>query len=631
VNNTAGQKWWSSTYQWSDNAPDTFTNAQVAGTGNGGVGGVEGDHHDGALFFAGHGLPKYSVFVSGHWDGPATNATNAEVIAEVETLLNYPSTHFFAQCIAVNTFENDIIKTSPRTYGGHSHFLSTNGLSYYGGTINYTANMIAHYPVAQSIGRWGPSLTGAQTSYGYMPGSTAWGGDSTAVHIWTTNWVTPAPTPIVTPAGNTPNMYMSNWAWGNSAFGKISYLCTHQCNTSTYPFTSNTSGVGGRYFYNCLFESPAVSLNVPEMTLTLAGPDGKEVGENITYTVTYQNLSGIAYNATLSLPDPANTLYISSTGGGLHGAGSVTWNLGTLDVGAAGSFNVTYQLLDSSGTGWDARFEAIYYSGQTALQAYSDNVHTSQVVYTPTSTVTATLTSTPSRTPTVTHSPTGTPTNTCTPTGTITLTATDTPTSTATPTITETSTITLTSTETPICTPTQTPTISATSTISATYTISPTFTPTPTATPTLTQTLTSTTTGTPTSTATPSLTVTYTVTLTRTVTQTVTRTAIVSSTPTLTFTPTPVTKPDTVFVYPNPFNPATANGALLKFENLPEGSELSIFTISGELVKKYSGIAGRTTWDGKNAVNSEVAAGVYLYVVNSPGENKSIGKIFLIR
>jgi hypothetical protein len=648
VANQAGYKWWSAAdtlSQWSRSSPDTFTAAEIAGTGQGGVAGIEGDHQDGALFFANHGLPKYSVLLAGHWDGNYTytspsatgvlQPSEAEMIAEVETFLHYPSVHFFAQCIAVNTFENDLLDKSPVRYGGHAPFLSTGGLTYTGDNVTRTANVIAHYPVAQAVGRWGAtgSLSGAQTGYGFNPGSIAWGGDSTAVHIRTTQWYTP--TAVPTPYNSTSNMYMSNWAWGNSAYGKISYLCTHSNSASSYPYSTNNTGVGARYFFNCLFESPAVSLQVPEMYLTMTAPGSREIGEQLTYTVTYQNLSGIAYSAVLTLPDPANAVFVSATGGGAHGAGSVTWNLDTLDINATGVVTATYALSDSGGGGWDAQSNVVYYSGQTALTAYSELVHTAQVIYTPTSTVTPTSTSTLTWTPTSTHTPTITQTPTDTSTFTATPSLTQTSTSTDTPTITETCTITPTSTETPDWTMTATPTASPTATISATYTVTPTGTPTftvtRTGTPTATGTSTPTLTSTPTITLTSTHTPTATVSPTRTITRTVLPTQTCSRTPTLTPTLTPAPSSGEVFVYPNPFNPAKAADNSLKFENVPPNAELRVFTVSGELVRKVTAAQGRLVWDGKNENGAEVVPGIYIYLIKPPEGETKHGKIFLVR
>jgi flagellar hook assembly protein FlgD len=88
---------------------------------------------------------------------------------------------------------------------------------------------------------------------------------------------------------------------------------------------------------------------------------------------------------------------------------------------------------------------------------------------------------------------------------------------------------------------------------------------------------------------------------------------------------------DTIYVFPNPFKPGTAAGHELKFDNCPANSEIRIYTISGELIRKYTGVSGRQTWDGKNMNASDAVSGVYLYVVVKPDGQKVIGKVFVVR
>lgn len=84
-------------------------------------------------------------------------------------------------------------------------------------------------------------------------------------------------------------------------------------------------------------------------------------------------------------------------------------------------------------------------------------------------------------------------------------------------------------------------------------------------------------------------------------------------------------------VFPNPFNPNTAFEGVLKFDNVPLDAEVKIFTLTGELVGKYTGDGSRITWDGKNAADVDVVSGIYLYVVTPKEGDKTIAKIFLVR
>jgi flagellar hook assembly protein FlgD len=108
-------------------------------------------------------------------------------------------------------------------------------------------------------------------------------------------------------------------------------------------------------------------------------------------------------------------------------------------------------------------------------------------------------------------------------------------------------------------------------------------------------------------------------------------TIFATQTPTVTATVTPVPASDVIVVFPNPFRPDQAAGHVLKFDNCPENTQIRIFTISGELVRKYQGVSGRQTWDGKNSSGGDVVSGVYLYILDGPGNLKAIGKIFVIR
>lgn len=79
---------------WPDTSPDMLTPAEIAGK--------VGVERDGALFS--NGRPKYCQLMTMHW-GVGEAEKNPEVVAEVGEFLTFP-THFFAECQAVNAFEN---------------------------------------------------------------------------------------------------------------------------------------------------------------------------------------------------------------------------------------------------------------------------------------------------------------------------------------------------------------------------------------------------------------------------------------------------------------------------------------------------------------------------------------------
>ncbi|MCD4814761.1 hypothetical protein K8S19_13855 [bacterium] len=552
---------------WPSSSPDVLTESEMAGTTS--------NHQDGQLFLTAGGLPKYSMLISMHWsaypvgrygggggigywegrNNAVATANAAETVAELDTYIKNGSAHVYAQCIAVAAFENDIISTTPTAqadwiYGGYGHWLTTNGIidtsTNPGSTAADYLNVLPDAPAGQATGDWTYLPSSSQAAFGLAAGSEFYGGESSVIVVDNVN------------PGNYPYLFMNGHYKGNTGAGKASYLIGHTSST-TLPYTSNSRAPMMRYFYNSLYESPAASEAVPEMYLTKSGPGEAEVGGNITYTVTYQNVSGIAYNVTLTDPYPANATYVSSTGGGVPGGGVVSWDLGNLDVGDNGSVTVTYSLQDPApATGWSNVAHVIYHSGPTQFTAYSNTVNTLEVVFTPTATITLTRTHSPTFTNTVTstvtptltgtttqtltQTPTYTQTSTVTETHTPTVTPTETPTSTCSPTITETITSTPSSTATPTYTSTSTythtPTITQTSTITPTSTHSPVYTQTPTSTITETYTVTTTYTASPTLTATPSITLTGTPTMTNTITPTVTPTATVTLTATESMTVT---------------------------------------------------------------------------------------------
>ena len=96
---------------------------------------------------------------------------------------------------------------------------------------------------------------------------------------------------------------------------------------------------------------------------------------------------------------------------------------------------------------------------------------------------------------------------------------------------------------------------------------------------------------------------------------------------------------DTIKVVPNPyivrsrFN-ETSVSRKLRFTNLPQECRISIFTVTGELVKVLdhnNQFDGNEWWDLRSANNQEVAPGLYIYHVESNNGKEKIGKFAVIR
>lgn len=73
----------------------------------------------------------------------------------------------------------------------------------------------------------------------------------------------------------------------------------------------------------------------------------------------------------------------------------------------------------------------------------------------------------------------------------------------------------------------------------------------------------------------------------------------------------------------------------IDFVNLPYECKISIFTVSGRLVREidHSSIIenGRANWDLRTTDGLEVAHGMYIYYVNAPGVGTKIGKLAIIK
>jgi uncharacterized repeat protein (TIGR01451 family) len=95
---------------------------------------------------------------------------------------------------------------------------------------------------------------------------------------------------------------------------------------------------------------PAVTTTVasaPVLALAMTGtPDPVNSGATISYTLTWSNTGNMnATGAVLTDPLPANTTFVSATGGGTASGGTVTWSLGTLNGGANGSVSLVVRVV----------------------------------------------------------------------------------------------------------------------------------------------------------------------------------------------------------------------------------------------------------------------------------------------
>jgi len=95
---------------------------------------------------------------------------------------------------------------------------------------------------------------------------------------------------------------------------------------------------------------------------------------------------------------------------------------------------------------------------------------------------------------------------------------------------------------------------------------------------------------------------------------------------------------DSIYFFPNPFNPDSGRGTL-RYRLADDGEvSIRIYDISGTLVKtlvqderRDGGAELAEQWDGTNDDGITVANGVYLYVIESSSGEKGVGKIAVLR
>jgi hypothetical protein len=71
-----------------------------------------------------------------------------------------------------------------------------------------------------------------------------------------------------------------------------------------------------------------------------------------------------------------------------------------------------------------------------------------------------------------------------------------------------------------------------------------------------------------------------------------------------------------VKVYPNPWRSDKHSGhPSITFANLPLGSTVKVFTVSGRLVKSLAESSGQANWDLMTDSGQKAASGIYLYLM----------------
>jgi MYXO-CTERM domain-containing protein len=358
------------------------------------------DHQNGALFTA-DGIPAYCQIMSMHWDVndretvrcddgacPATAAEctgqrftyhGHEVVAEVRAFLRYP-THFFAECQAVNAYENTVPDPAwpfLDDAGRDGHFLTTTGsppdcpcteagfTCVIGGCDGGARDccqpqnvkekgagfLIAAQPASATL-----QILHPEVPYNQLDGAFATvGGSEPAYNLSAylgTEYQNDMDVTFITgPDGpGDQDVWMTGFidgqCWigsddvqpGQCTMGKVSYLGGHAYKTAV-PVSTNADTQGTRLFLNALFEADCVaSAGQPNLQVRWQGPEVLAVTglpARAIYTAMYFNTaSGTALDAVLTAALPEGADATGFEAGGVEDGTAIAWTLGS--VGGVG-------------------------------------------------------------------------------------------------------------------------------------------------------------------------------------------------------------------------------------------------------------------------------------------------------
>ena len=112
----------------------------------------------------------------------------------------------------------------------------------------------------------------------------------------------------------------------------------------------------------CVPAMPALSIS------KTASPDPVAAGGEITYTLNFENVGDVsATSVVVSDTIPANTTFVSASGGGSPDPGAVHWNLGTVPAGSSGVLQLVVRVTSPLPTGTTITNDAYSIdSGETA-------------------------------------------------------------------------------------------------------------------------------------------------------------------------------------------------------------------------------------------------------------------------
>ncbi len=312
-------------FGWPDTSPDMLDPNELSGPD------LVDNHHDGALFDA-DGDPLYCQFMSMHW-GVGDAEKQPEVVAEMREFLGYP-THLFAECQAVNAFEN---------LDPHGFFLTNKGFLIGDGPDMYDFFQ-GDAPFAQLDGEF-QSVGGSEPAYTLPPGQTYKADDIVMISeagtpigvndVWMTGYIDGLCPGLQEQPGLSASCLTA---------GKVSYLGGHEYDVDL-PVSDNPTTQGTRLFLNSLFEAPcSTAEGLPAPVITKTAPAVTETSE-VTFDIDFVNNGPLpALDAVLTDTLPPGVTFVSATDDGVEAGGVVTWQLGNLGEGEAGTVSVTVNL-----------------------------------------------------------------------------------------------------------------------------------------------------------------------------------------------------------------------------------------------------------------------------------------------
>jgi hypothetical protein len=85
-------------------------------------------------------------------------------------------------------------------------------------------------------------------------------------------------------------------------------------------------------------------------------------------------------------------------------------------------------------------------------------------------------------------------------------------------------------------------------------------------------------------------------------------------------------------VYPNPWRADRHGGYAVTFDQLTPGATVKIFTVAGHWVKSITASSsGSATWDLSTDSGDRAASGLYIFLITDDQNNKTSGKVVIVK